>query len=129
MFASTKTLKIMSATVYQVNRSIQDSNKEKCSYYDAVIMVKSSTWLKTPGWFPPQNLEIHVSNRFSKQEKLVFKETETSIFWGCAVITQQTSARSWAQWWLLPLQLCSNSSQHPLFIVTGFVTMFCLHIM
>ena len=34
-----------------------------------------------------KNLEIHVRSSFSKQKKLFFKETETCIFWGCAVIT------------------------------------------
>ena len=35
-----------------------------------------------------KNLEVHVSRSFSKQKKLLFKETETFIFWWCTVITQ-----------------------------------------
>ena len=34
-----------------------------------------------------KNFEVHVSS-FSKQKKLMFKETETFIFWLCTVITQ-----------------------------------------
>ena len=63
-----------------------------------------------------KNLEIHVSSNFSMKKKLVFMGTETSKFWGCAVIMQWTSAWLQAQWWLLPLQSCSSSPHHQLFI-------------
>ena len=38
-----------------------------------------------------KNLEIHVSNGFSKSKELVLQEIETSILRCCTVITQQTS--------------------------------------
>ena len=72
MFVSTKTLKIISAAVYQINKNIQDSNEEKCSYSDAVITQNSSTWLEAPGWLVPQK-------PWNSCQQQLFKTEETSV--------------------------------------------------
>ena len=64
----------MSAAVYQINKSIQDLNKEKCSHLDGVITQKSSTWLRVPGWLVPPK------PWYSCQQQL-FKTEETSAQW------------------------------------------------
>ena len=64
----------MSAAVYQINKSIQDLNKEKCSHSDGVITQKSSTWLRVPGWLVPPK------PWYSCQQQL-FKTEETSAQW------------------------------------------------
>ena len=71
MFGSTKTWNFTPPAVYQINRSIQNSNKPKFSYSDdgkRINMIIDSDGCH-------KSLEIYVSSSFSKQKKLEFKES------------------------------------------------------
>ena len=128
---ATRTLKFMSAAVYQINRSIQHSNKQKLSYSDDVSRKRQHDHRLIDGWFH-KNLEIHVSSKTEEtsiQGNRNFHYSNYAINISVIIGSMMIASTKTLQFisvtfsYKLTLNIVVQTSE--LFIATSFVTMFC----